>query len=173
MATFVLVHSPLVGPLTWSPVAEALGEQGHRAVVPSLLPALGDGAPYWRRIVERVLRDAGEARDEAPLVLVTHSAAGAYVPPLRAGLGPNIAGYVFVDARLPVVDASLFQSGPPAMAEQLRTMSQDGSVPPWSDWFGEEVMRRLVPDGPLRERFVAELPRLPLALFEEPIPGLV
>src|SRR5690606_15028986 len=99
--------------------------------------------------------------------------AGAYVPPLRAGLGPNIAGYVFVDARLPVVDASLFQSGPPAMAEQLRTMSQDGSVPPWSDWFGEEAMRRLVPDGPLRERFVAELPGLPLALFEEPIPGLV
>jgi hypothetical protein len=34
---FILVHSPLVGPSTWSPVARALEEGGHRVAVPSLL----------------------------------------------------------------------------------------------------------------------------------------
>ena len=32
----VLVHSPLVGPLTWEPVAERLRSAGRMVVVPSL-----------------------------------------------------------------------------------------------------------------------------------------
>jgi hypothetical protein len=37
-ASFVLIHSPSVGPRTWQPVAHRLAELGWEAAVPSLLP---------------------------------------------------------------------------------------------------------------------------------------
>jgi hypothetical protein len=43
-------------------------------------------------------------------------------------------------------------------------------LPPWNEWFGPGVLEELVPDPELRGRFVAELPRLPLAYFEETAP---
>jgi len=36
-ASFVLIHSPSVGPRTWQPVAHHLTELGWEATVPSLL----------------------------------------------------------------------------------------------------------------------------------------
>ncbi len=35
-AVFVLLHSPLVGPLTWGPVADELRRRGIEAIVPAL-----------------------------------------------------------------------------------------------------------------------------------------
>jgi Integrase core domain len=49
---FVLVHSPLVGPSTWSPVGRELERRGHRAVVPSLLGPAGAPTRDWRHDVE-------------------------------------------------------------------------------------------------------------------------
>jgi len=43
---FVLVHSPLLGPLSWAPVADRLD-----AAVPSIVDL---SPPYWRAIAERV-----------------------------------------------------------------------------------------------------------------------
>ena len=36
----VLVHSPLVGPFSWSPVAEVLRRRGETVLVPDLGPGL-------------------------------------------------------------------------------------------------------------------------------------
>ncbi|MFD2353633.1 hypothetical protein ACFSTC_36840 [Nonomuraea ferruginea] len=62
--TFVLVHSPSVGPSTWAPVAQALERRGHQAVVPDLTGVTGGGPPHWPRIVEavRAATPAGGAR---------------------------------------------------------------------------------------------------------------
>ena len=34
---FVLLHSPLVGPVTWRPVAERLRSAGHEAVAAAIV----------------------------------------------------------------------------------------------------------------------------------------
>ncbi len=48
---FVLVHSPLVGPLTWGPVAAELRGRGYAAVVPALRAGETADPPYWRQHV--------------------------------------------------------------------------------------------------------------------------
>ena len=54
MTSFVLVHSPSVGPATWAGVAGRLRESGHGVVVPSLLGVTDGEAPYWPGVVAAV-----------------------------------------------------------------------------------------------------------------------
>jgi hypothetical protein len=49
MATVALIHSPLVGPATWAPVAAELRRLGAEVVVPDLDAAGTGGGPFWRR----------------------------------------------------------------------------------------------------------------------------
>jgi hypothetical protein len=42
-----------------------------------------------------------------------------------------------------------------------------GWLPPWPQWWGDEALAELVPDPDARRRFAAGCPRLPLAMFEE------
>jgi hypothetical protein len=52
---FVLLHSLLPGPLTWTPVAARLRTSGADAVVPSLVSvAAADDPPFWPRVVAAV-----------------------------------------------------------------------------------------------------------------------
>jgi hypothetical protein len=61
-AVFVLIHSPLVGPASWSPVAHELERRGREALVHSLLGVAEAPAPQWpartRRGAGRHLADA-------------------------------------------------------------------------------------------------------------------
>jgi hypothetical protein len=57
------------------------------------------------------------------------------------------------------------------LLEQLRSLSVDGVLPPWSTWFGKEVMRELVPDDALRSLLAQEMPSLPLDFLEQSIPS--
>jgi hypothetical protein len=63
---------------------------------------------------------------------------------------------------------------PPELAAQVRDMADDqGWLPPWTQWWGEEVLAELIPDPAARQRFADGCPRLPLAMFEEvhpPVP---
>ena len=45
--TFVLVHSPSVGPLTWAPVQQRLQAAGQHTIVPSLVGVADEGPPFW------------------------------------------------------------------------------------------------------------------------------
>lgn len=56
------------------------------------------------------------------------------------------------------------------MREHLRNLATDGWFPPWDQWFPPGTLDLLLPDPDLRARFVAELPRLPVAYFEERAP---
>ncbi len=165
---FVLIHSPLVGPLTWEPVATELRRRGERVVVPSLrVPSLEP--PYWVGHVTAVVAavQAAGYGVSAP-TLVSHSGAGVLLPAVRAALGRPVAGYVFVDSDLPVDGRSrldLFAAEDPAAAIEFRGAADTaGLLPIWT----AADLAAAIPDSDLRRRFVAEL--LPLAVYEEPIP---
>jgi hypothetical protein len=108
---------------------------------------------------------AGIAR---PVVLVGHSGAGPLLPSIADGLGSEVAALIFVDASVPPASGSA-PLVPAGFMDQLRTIATDGVLPPWSSWFGEDAMRGLVRDGALREVLELEMPRMPLAYFEESV----
>ena len=63
-ASFVLIHSPSVGPRTWQPVAHRLAELGWETAVPSLLHVADDGPPFWPRVVDAVPAGLGTAEHD-------------------------------------------------------------------------------------------------------------
>jgi pimeloyl-ACP methyl ester carboxylesterase len=165
---FVLVHSPLVGPSTWSPVARVLERRGHRAVVPSLLEPAEAPPRDWRRCVEAVRAAVRTLSD--PVVLVGHSGGGLLLPVIADAFAAPISGLIFVDSRVP---ASTGETPlvPLAFRDQLHTLAVDGMLPPWSSWFGEDAMRELVADEALRAALSREMRSVPLAYFEQRIPS--
>jgi hypothetical protein len=167
MTTFVLIHSPLVGPLTWTLVADELRERdvGVGAIAPVLPDSREVDPPYWKAHAEAVAEAARKA--EQHTILVGHSGAGMLLPAIRQAIGRPVVGYLFVDAGLPSNGKSrldLFESK--EGADQFRQAAQDGLLPIWT----AEELRDHIPDDDLRRRYVAELRPLPLAVYEEPIP---
>jgi hypothetical protein len=160
---FVLVHSPLVGPTTWSPVAHELERRGHRAAVPSLTTP---GERDWRHDVAAVC-DALRTLT-GPVVLVGHSSAGLLLPAIAAAPGTTVSNIVFVDSRVPPTSGET-PFLPRFLLDQLRPLAVDGNLPPWPAWFGEDTMRELVPDESLGTRLAREMPSLPLAYLEQHI----
>ena len=170
MSTFVLVHSPLVGPLTWSLVSEQLRERGADAVAPSLLGVERDDDPHWRRHVAAVASALRDVSLDRPVVLVAHSGAGPLLPAIGQGIGQPVAGYVFVDAGLPGRDGqSRLELFDPSDAERFGKAAVAGMIP--SSWRDEELLRVIgVEDASLRQRFIAEVPDVPLSVYEELLP---
>jgi alpha-beta hydrolase superfamily lysophospholipase len=168
VVTFVLVHSPLVGPGTWMPVARELERRGRHVVVPSLLGVADAPPPQWRQCVDAVRAASGHIAE--PLVLVGHSGAGPLLPAIADAITGEVAALIFVDAFLPpsAGSASLM---PPAFLEQLRRLAVNGVLPPWSTWFGDEGLRGLIADSRLRSTLENEMPRLPVAYFEATVPA--
>ena len=64
----------------------------------------------------------------------------------------------FVDAFLPPASGTA-RLVPAEFIDELSTLATDDVVPPWSSWFGDEVMQDLVPDAastrPRRARHAA------------------
>jgi hypothetical protein len=107
-----------------------------------------------------------------PLVLVGHSGAGALLPSVAAACSGVIEAAVFVDAILPHPGATWFDTAPASLREHLRGLATDGWLPPWDQWFPPGTLEPLLPDSAPRGRFLAQLPRLPLAYFEERAPAI-
>ncbi|MDQ6899040.1 MAG: alpha/beta hydrolase [Candidatus Dormibacteraeota bacterium] len=136
-------------------------------VIPSLLGADGR-PPHWRRFVQ--MAAAAAPGPPAEVVLVGHSGAGPLLPQIAASLRPRARGYLFVDAGLPHPTEPT-PVAPPEFLAQLRALATGGRLPPWSEWFGEDALRSLLPDDAQRASVTAELPSLPLAYFEESLPA--
>ncbi|WP_306317715.1 MULTISPECIES: alpha/beta hydrolase [unclassified Streptomyces] len=167
--TFVLVHSPSVGPSTWHPVAEHLTAAGYQVRVPSLLH-VGDGAPpFWPRVVDVVRDDLRQVPRDRPVVLVAHSNAGLFLPVIRAGLDHRVTGSVFVDAALPA-ESGRTPVVPAELLETLRPMAVDGRLPRWTDWWDEADLAPMLPDPRVRRTITEEQPSLPLSYYEQHIP---
>ena len=73
--TFVLLHSPLVGPASWDAVREELHLTGYEVIAPRIEDA---AAPYWRSYVDRAAEEITDLGVDE-VVLVPHSGAGALV----------------------------------------------------------------------------------------------
>ncbi|WP_333769996.1 alpha/beta hydrolase [Streptomyces sp. IBSBF 2435] len=167
--TFVLVHSPSVGPSTWHPVAEHLATAGYHVRVPSLLHTGAGAPPFWPRIAGAVRDDLRQVPAASPVVLVAHSNAGLFLPAIRAGLDHPVAGSVFVDAALPA------RTGPTPVASAellqfLRPMAVNGILPRWTDWWDEADVAPMFSDPIVRRTVVEEQPALPLSYYEQRIP---
>ncbi len=165
---FVLLHSPLLGPSGWRPVAAELVRRGQVAETPAW-PRLSSIAEGFYAALSDSLA-AGLSAGE-PMVLVAHSGAGALVPVLARRLGAAVGGVIFADAILPHPGKSWFDTAPPEMRQRLRAGAAMGDLPPWDDWWPPGALARLVPDAGVLDSLIAELEPLPLAWFEEPAPG--
>jgi pimeloyl-ACP methyl ester carboxylesterase len=164
---FVLVHSPLVGPTSWLPVAQELERRGRIAVVPSLVGVAEAPEPQWRHVPNAVRRATSHL--DQRIILVGHSGGGLLLPVIADASDSEVAALVFVDSFLPP-PAGPLPLAPLAFIDQLRAMAPDGVLPPWSHWFGADAMRELVPDERLRADLEAEMPSLPLSYFVATVP---
>ncbi|GAA2891096.1 hypothetical protein Acy02nite_74480 [Actinoplanes cyaneus] len=153
---FVLLHSLLLGPRTWSPVVARL----PGAVVPSLL---GLDPPHWPAVVERVAAAIDRLPPAEPVHLVAHSSAGLHVPVIVDASPRPVAGCVLVETRLPSLTGSS-----PTRQNALPVEAVDGLLPPWTTWWDE--VDPLFPDQRTRALVEAEQPRLPVTYYDQRIP---
>jgi hypothetical protein len=191
---FVLIHSPVVGPRTWAPVARRLTELGHAVTVPSLL-AVGDAdPPFWPHVVVAVtaalcagsgraaIPDPGERGAPVvaagaglgtgqPVVLAVHSNAGVFLPVIRRALAPPVLCSVFADATVPAAGGTTATAGEDFLPFLRGLAGPDGRLPRWTEWWPDEDLSSLFPDPQTRDSVVAELPRLPLAYYTEQVPA--
>ncbi len=98
----------------------------------------------------------------APLV-VGHSGAGAFLPAIGSTLG-NSAGLVFLDAVVPPASGAHRTS--PAMREMLDSVTEDGVLRRWLDWWPEESIVDLLPHEADRAELGADMPRLPRSFYD-------
>ena len=161
-APIILIHSPLIGHGSWRAVAKRL-EVRDRVVATPLIELDDLAAPYDIAIAGGI---AAQIDTVEPAVLAVHSGAGSLVPAISSRV--PLAAVIFVDAILPTPGRSWFDTAPASLADHLSGLAVEGMLPPWPNWFGPEVMSRLVPYAPLREAFEADCPPLPLSYFEEP-----
>lgn len=167
---YVLIHSPLVGPLTWSRVADVMRGRGLDAVVPNLEDSLDSQDPFWKQHADSVSRSLTGISTGNRLILVAHSGAGPLLPAIRQSLRNPVSAYVFVDAGIPRQGASrleLMRAEDPGWATGFQEELGRGKLfPIWS----MEELEEVIPDEALRRQMVAELQPRGLDFFTEPIP---
>jgi hypothetical protein len=170
-AAYVLVHSLLLGPLTWAPVAADLSASGTATAVPSLIDVTdADDPPFWPRVTDAVNDAVDRLPADQPIVVVAHSNAGLLVPVIVEAARRPVAGCLFVDARLPDRTGPSPAATPERLAHLRAQVANDGRLPPWTTWWDEEDVARLFPDRETRAAVSAEQPRLPLSYYEQQIP---
>lgn len=159
--TIVLVHSPLVGPATWRPVADVLRAAGHDVAVPSLRDAIAP--PYHQNFAMAAANGV-----TGPAIVVGHSGAGALLPAIADRLDTRVA--VFVDAIMPHPGANWLDTVPDELRADVAGRVHDGHIAPWHTWLPAGVLDSLLPDPDVRARIVAEIPSLPTAYLDETAP---
>lgn len=165
MTTWLFVHSPLLGPSSWAPIAERAATEGHQVVVPDLRIDPSWPRPIWRRMVDEAARAVDGS---GPLVILGHSGAGALMPSLGRSLASQIDALVFVDANLPPATGSY--STPPDLRPLIEDNTDGKLLHNWFDWWPEGVVEGLIPDEEIRDSLRAEAPRIPPSYYDDPIP---
>lgn len=168
MTRLVLLHSPLLGPLTWQPVAEALRLSGLSVETPAW-PRLSTVEGDYYHDLSKGLAACLWDRDE-PLILVAHSQAGSLIGALDNWLA-TVVGVIFVDAILQHPDRSWFDTAPATLGAQLRMGATLGELPTWDKWWPPGALERLVPDTAMRDALLADLEPIPSAYFEHAAPS--
>ena len=167
---YVLIHSPLVGPLTWKLVADEMRQRDINVVVPTLVDSPESGKPNWKQHVKSVSQSLANIPKDTFVTLVGHSGAGPLLPAIRETLPNPVNAYVFVDAGLPRAGATrldLMNSEDSGWAKEFQAyLEGGGSFPNWSS----DDLREILPDEKLRAQMVAEIHPRALDFFTEAIP---
>ncbi len=167
---YVLIHSPLVGPLTWTLVADQMRQRGLDVFVPILKDLANSKEPFWKQHAESISAALTQIPKNSSVTLVAHSGAGPLLPAIRQSLANPINAYVFVDAGIPRNEATrldLMKAEDPAWAAQFQAELERGErFPNWS----LDDLQAIVPDESLRKQMVAEIRPRGLDFFTEPIP---
>lgn len=167
---FVLIHSPLVGPLTWTLVAREMQQRGVKAVVPALNDSPDSLEPFWKQHAASVGSALAGIPKDTVISLVAHSGAGPLLPAIRRSVANPVEGYVFVDAGIPRDGATrldLMRSEDREWAKQFQVALESGEQYP--DWSFDDL-QEVIPDESLRRQMVAEIRPRGLKFFTEPIP---
>ncbi|MEV8504083.1 alpha/beta hydrolase [Actinoplanes sp. NPDC051475] len=162
---YVLMHSPLVGPSTWAPVAQRL----PNALVPSFLHLADANPPFWPLIADTVAAAIAPLPPDTNLVLVAHSNAGRFMPVVVDAVNRPVHACVFIDASLPARQGPT-EAVKPALLELVRRKAEAGRLPPWWQWWDEAEVAKLFPNPATMRAVCDEQPRLPLSFFEQQIP---
>jgi len=150
---WLVLPSPLLGPVSYHPLVDALHERERSATLAECLEPIRP---------DRLVAEWSRAAERAD-VLVAHSNAGY----LAAAVGARVGGrsIVYMDAALPPA-SGVTRPAPAAFLEKLREMAEvDGRLPPWTRWWSAEEMAEVLPGGWF-ERVDAAAPRVDLAYFE-------
>ncbi len=171
--TFVLIHSPLVGALTWSKVAKELHRHGYAVCLPHLTDSDDVPLPYWQQEAASAARYISEAPLDAPLVLVAHSGAGPILPAIRRAIRHDVQAYLFLDAGIPRDGLTRFDLMALESEERAHGfrehLAAGGSFPNWSD----HELREIVPDHETRRALLGELHPRAMRFYDERIPAFL
>jgi len=167
---YVLIHSPLVSPLTWKLVAEEMQQKGIEVIVPTLVDTTDSKELYGKQHAKSVSQALAQVPQDTPLTLVAHSGTGPLLPAIRESLANPVNAYVFVDAGIPRDGATrldLMNSEDSDWSQQFQEYLESGGHFP--DWSFDDL-QEIIPDDKLRARMVAEIRPRALDFFTEPIP---
>jgi len=167
---YVLIHSPLVGPLTWNLVAQQMRQCGLNVVVPALVDKSNSKQPYWKKHAESVFQALAHLPKSRSVILVGHSGAGPLLPAISQSIANPVNAYVFVDASIPWDGASrldLMKTEDPEWAEAFeKDLETGGRYPTWDF----DDLSEIIPDEGLRRQMIPEIRPRGLSFFTEPIP---
>ena len=168
---YVLIHSPLVGALTWSLVADQMLRRDINVIVPALVDLSDSIEPIWKQHAESVAQSLAHISKDTFITLVAHSGAGPLLPVIRQSLSNPVHAYVFVDAGIPSAGGAtrldLMKSEDAAWATQFQEHLEGGGMFP--DWSFDDL-QEVIPDVSLRRQMVDEIRPRGLDFFTEPIP---
>ena len=164
-STLVLVHSPLVGPSSWRPLADVARARGFDVVRPDLTGVVDADLPQWRYLVETAV-DSTHGHDD--LIVLGHSGAGAVLPELGRRVQDRLRAVVFVDAIVPPAVGVHRTSEP--FSRFLDDKMVDGRLLPWLDWWPPEVVAELVTSPQQLEELRSDMPRLHRSFYDAAIP---
>jgi hypothetical protein len=167
---YVLIHSPLVGGLTWSLVAEEMRQRGLDVVVPLLNDFPDSEELYWKQHAASVSLALLDIPENVPLILIAHSGAGPLLPAIRESIPNPVHAYLFVDAGMPQRNATrldMMKSEDLNWAQEFQDyLKGGGRFPNWSS----EDLRKIIPNDNLRAQLISELQPRGLDFFTESIP---
>jgi pimeloyl-ACP methyl ester carboxylesterase len=157
----VLLHSPLVGPSSLAPTANALRTRGHRCLVPSPRALTRQELP-WRDWPAALLAEIGDV--SAP-VIVGHSMGGLLAARLASDL--RAAAMICLDASMPPESGPTPPVGPAFRATLEDLPVTDGFLPPWHEWWSGDAFEGAQVTPEVRALVVAEIPRLRKDWFDD------
>jgi pimeloyl-ACP methyl ester carboxylesterase len=171
--THVLIHSPLVGTLTWTLVAAEMRQRGLRVIMPAPVDVRDSRQPFWKQHAESVAHALAEIPTDVSVTLIGHSGAGPLLPVIRRSIPNPVHAYVFVDAGLPHDNATrldLMKAEDADWAAEFQNYLEGGGRFP--NWTSQDLSE-ILPDENLRNQLAADLRPRGMDFFTEPIPVFV